>query len=211
MARSNGRKFVAGVSGWIAIALTVGRCTAIAAESPDRPDFAQVEKAAASYFKSLRDYRPGDLLSQREVQPLIKQLRELGWKSLPQKKILEKVLGDSHYLVARFETPAGRKFMRTIAQYPAAYDRLYRLAELPDGRRIVDDLILGRGGHEMIEYLTTSRGGRNLGRQLARTPRGQDFNKPTGLLFTEELLLAELKAIESRGQDSGFRGQGIDE
>ena len=45
----------------------------------------------------------------------------------------------------------------------------------------------------MIEYMTQSRGGRELGKMLSKAPNGADFNQPTGRIYTLDGLLAQLK------------------
>ena len=58
---------------------------------------------------------------------------------------------------------------------------------------MVADLVRGKGGAEFVQYLTESRGGRNLGRMLESAPKGSKFNEPVGFLFTEDALLQRLE------------------
>lgn len=141
----------------------------------------------------LPDYRPGDIIAQSEVEPLFAQLKRMGWAVPERKRLLHKVPGDRDFLIRKLRTPRGRKFMRRIADYPGAYDRLDRLSWLPQGKQTVHDLIHKTGGHEMIEYLTTSAGGAALGKMLSRAPKGAHFNEPSGRIYTVEELLARLK------------------
>jgi hypothetical protein len=97
------------------------------------------------------------------------------------------------YLVQRLRTPRGRQFMRRIANYPGAYDRLDRLSWLPYGKQTVQDLIQKKGGEDMIKYITTAPGGNELGKMLSNAPKGANFNQPTGRIYTAALLLARLK------------------
>ena len=171
---------------WEAIA-----CGATGQESP--PSLAQVQTVVNRHFARVPDYRPGDIIAQSDVEPLFAQLARLGWSVADRKAILAAVLADDDFLVASLRTKSGRKFMRRIAGYPEAYDRLDRLARLPCGKHAVRRLIGGPDGYKMIEYMTTTRGGIELGKQLSNTPKGKDFNKPTGRLYTAELLLERLK------------------
>ena len=83
--------------------------------------------------------------------------------------------------------------MRKISGDPDGYERLYQLASLPNGRRLAHDLIHGKGGHEMIDYMTTSQGGKNLTKMLAKTPHGGKFSKPSERIYTVDQLIERLK------------------
>ena len=48
------------------------------------------------------------------------------------------------------------------------------------------------GGSKLIEYMATTPGGANMGRELSSKKRG-DFNAPTQRIYTEAQLVAELK------------------
>lgn len=164
-----------------------------AAEPKPLPPFSEVREIVLRHFALLPDYRPGDMIARSEVEPLFAQLQWIGWTVVDRKGILAKVPAGSDYLNRNLRTPRGRKFMRRIANCPNAYDRLERLSWLPHGRQTVHDLIYKAGGDEMIEYLTTSAGGKEMGKMLSRAPKGTDFNKPTGLIYTVKMLLARLK------------------
>ncbi len=45
----------------------------------------------------------------------------------------------------------------------------------------------------MIEYMTTTHEGRNLGALVSEGVNGENFNKPTGRIYTERELLNRLK------------------
>ena len=152
-------------------------------------------KAIVRYFEGLPGYQPGGIITRSEVKPIFQRLAKMGHRvAAPNaKKILEQVLADDAFLVRELRTPKGRKFMARIADYPLAYDRLDRLARLPRGRRIAGDLIHGPGGYKMIEYLTTARGGAELGKMLSKSPKGARFNKPTGRIYTVDMLLSRLR------------------
>jgi hypothetical protein len=157
------------------------------------PEFSWVRECVRRDFSNITDYRPGDILSQSDVTPIFEHLRLMGWDVKEEKGILGQVPQDGDFVVRQLRTEPGRKFMHKISGYPLAYDRLSRLATLPGGRQMVHDLIKGKGGDEMVRYLTTSEGGANLGKMLERTPKGVDFNAPTGRIYTAEQLLQRLK------------------
>src|SRR5690606_6720734 len=45
----------------------------------------------------------------------------------------------------------------------------------------------------LIEYMTTTKAGKRLGKQVSRGEHGEDFNKPTGKIYNETQLLKRLK------------------
>ena len=83
--------------------------------------------------------------------------------------------------------------MRQISGYPAGFDRVDRLARMPQGRANVAQMIKLPDGYKMIEAMTTTSRGRKLGQRLSNAPQGKDFNKPTGRFYTEAALVARLK------------------
>ncbi len=82
--------------------------------------------------------------------------------------------------------------MRQSCKYPDAYDRLDRLSRMPMGHQNVDALIAGPDGYKMIQYMTSTSGGRNLGQMLSQDPRGANFNSPTGRIYTADQFLQRL-------------------
>jgi len=165
--------------------------TVFSAGSEDEPP--SPEKVVLQHFAKLRGYRPGDIISAGDVKPVLKMLENTGFGAADRKEILADVPGDGDLLVKSLRTKAGRRFMREVAKYPGAYDRLDRLVRMPQGKATLQALIGGPDGYKMVEYLTTTRGGANLGKQLSNTPKGGKFNSPTGRIYTVEMLLARLK------------------
>ncbi|MEN6406431.1 MAG: hypothetical protein ABFC77_08165, partial [Thermoguttaceae bacterium] len=157
--------------------------------------FDEVEKTVSRHFSSLTDYQANDLLHREMVKPLLDRLCEQGFlKRTDATRILDKVPTKDEFLVDQLATPNGRAFMRRVSVYPGAYDRLDRLSRMAHGRQTVRDLIRGPDGEKMIEYMTQSPGGRNLGKMLSRDPGAGQFNAPTGRIYTEAMLLAELRS-----------------
>ena len=157
------------------------------------PALAKVKNVVARHFDALPDYRPGDLISRGQLEPLFGRLERTGWNVADRKEILEATPADTDFLVRQLRTQPGRKFMRQVAAYPEAYDRLDRLSRLPHGKKTIKALIRGPDGYKMIRYLTTTPGGRELGKQLSNAPKAAAFNKPTARIYTVELLLRRLK------------------
>jgi len=160
---------------------------------PSLPKFNKVEEAVRGHLRKQSGYRSGDILSREQVQPVFRELERIGWRVAGQTAILQAVLPDSHPLVRLLRTPSGKKFARQIATVPEGYDRLYRLSRLPDGLQKIGVLIKGPDGYLMIKYMTTTPGGMELGRMLSQTPGGKGFNKPTGHIYTEDMLVDRLR------------------
>jgi hypothetical protein len=154
--------------------------------------FDEVSVAIESYFASLPGYQAGDLISRSHVASSLATLQNTGWEPAALEEILQLALADNSFLVTRFATPGGRRFMRKVAGQQGAYSRLDRLSAIPRGRTLVNDLIRQKGGDEFVRYLAT-RGGINLGQQLAGIPGGVDINKPTGRIYTADDLIAALE------------------
>jgi hypothetical protein len=178
-----------------AIAVLLVCCASPAdAEQPTiPPDWSEVTLAVEAYFLAVPDYRAGDLVSQSHVAAVLAELEVAGWKMTDGSEVVELALPDDSFLVARFATPAGRRFIRKIAGEPGAYSRLDRLTSISRGQKLVNDLIRLKGGDELIRYLATEKGGHELGRQMAATPGGVDLNEPTGRIYTADDLIGELR------------------
>ena len=55
------------------------------------------------------------------------------------------------------------------------------------------ELIKSGGGGKVINYFTTTKDGTRMGKMMAKKPRSADFNKPTGRIYTAQMLLDHLK------------------
>jgi len=187
-----------GRAGWAiwpaAVAALLG-WAALAAAEPTRPDFATVAQAIVGHLQSQPGYRPGDLLSQTQVAAALAVAAGVGWDVPQPESIISRALPDDSFLVREFSTPAGRRFMRKIAKQPGAYPRTDRLSTIAGGEAAIRILIRDPGGDKMIEYMATTRGGRNLGKMMAGAQRGVDLNKPTGRIYTADDLLVALKML----------------
>jgi len=160
---------------------------------PGFPTYEQVEEVIDGHFKSVKGYKAGDVLSQRDVKPLLAALEELGWTVAGQDKILAKILSDGDDMVRQLRRRKGISFMRKIGNIPEGYDRLDRLRKMPRGKYRLRELINDPGGYTMIQYMATTKGGRNLGKQLSKGKNGRGFNKPTGKIYNEKQLSERLK------------------
>lgn len=156
------------------------------------PKFSEVEQAVRAHFKSLSDYEAGDVITRRQVEPLLNR-PELSWLGNQRSAILNQLLCDSDLLATELRTTAGRRFLKQIAGYPNGLDRLDRLGRLPQGTKKVRNLVHVRDGYKLIEYMTTKPGGAALGEVLSKSRQGVDFNQPTGRIYTEEMLVTRLR------------------
>ncbi|MAG94853.1 MAG: hypothetical protein CMJ48_14080 [Planctomycetaceae bacterium] len=164
-----------------------------AGEPAPLPEFAAVQSLIVGHFESIKGYRENDLLSQGDVKPLFKKIEEIGWPVEDGDAILKQVLPDNAFIVRELRTRQGKKFMRRISKHPEAYDRLQRYGAMSRGRRNVRDLVHRPGGHTLIQYMTTTRGGRKMGRELAATPTGKGFDQKTEQIYTAKQLLDRLQ------------------
>ncbi|HXY35235.1 MAG TPA: hypothetical protein VEI07_13475 [Planctomycetaceae bacterium] len=187
----------------IALLFAVGHCLAAgnkpqkpAKEKPPSaplPSFDLVTKEVKRQLALDSEYQEGDLLTAPKVEKILSKLEKVNWKVADAREIVRLVLSDTDWLAVRLSAGDGKAFMRQIARMPGGYDRVDRLRNLPNGENLVTDFIEGPEGFKMIEYMTTTQGGRNLGDYLSEDENGADFNKRTGRIYTEQDLLRRLK------------------
>jgi hypothetical protein len=186
--------------------MAVGAVGSLAADRLPIPKLTVVQQAVLQYFQAQTDYQSGDWITQESVRPVLKQLQKIGLPLPDAGDILDDTPTKDEFLSEQLATPAGRKFMRRIARFPNAFDRLDRLSGLSNGRRLVRNLIRDPGGDKMIEYMTTVPGGRQLGRMLSNTSQGADFNAATGRVYTVDLLLKRLEQSRAASiKDANYR------
>jgi hypothetical protein len=178
-------------TGMLALCLLASRTDAAPAKK--LPQFSNVEQYVLRYFSAKPTYRQGDLLTRTDAQAVIKAIQATGWRIADARTILTQIPSDQDFIARQLYTAKGEKFMRKISAYPLAYDRLDHLSRLPDGRKTVLELIRGKDGHKMIEYMTQSAGGKNLGKMLGQAAQGVDFNQPTGRIYTVKAFIERLR------------------
>ncbi|MBI3465787.1 MAG: hypothetical protein HY000_22450 [Planctomycetes bacterium] len=145
------------------------------------------------HFTDARGFEKSDLISRSQAEPVFNKLAELGWAVADKAAILSALPADSDLIVKELRSPQGRKFMRSIASYPDAYDRLDKLSQLPEGKSSIRTLIKGPGGNKLLDFLTSSTGRPQAGELLAHSPEGHDFNRATGRLYTLDALVERLE------------------
>ncbi len=185
----------------LGLAATCHLGRAAAAKEGPLPRFDQVEKTVERYFAAKRDYRPGDILTRSDVEPLFGQLQRLGWTVADRKEILGQVPTDGEFLVRQLRSRRGREFMRQIGPHPDTYDRLQRLSRMPHGKRTVSRLIQQPGkGSDVIKYLAGNPDGIRASKQMSKKVTGKNFHKPTGRIYTEKMLLERLRQSHKAAQ-----------
>lgn len=181
----------------ILLAILVG-CPAMVAAAPKKqslPTLQAIEGVLARHFQTESEYQPGDIITRSQVESALDAVATLGWQVPGRDQLVKDALPDQAFLARSLRTEKGREFMKHIKQDPGAYDRLDRLTAMPHGRETIQALIRGPEGWKMIDYMTRTKGGQNLGLQLSSAPTGHDFNKPTGRIYTADALLARLRKL----------------
>lgn len=159
------------------------------------PPFDKVRQVVAKQFQREADYEPGDLIVRSQVRAIFVQLKAAGWDVPRQSQVVDQTLDDGDLLAQTLRSPEGRGLMRQIKRLPQGYDRLDRLTRMPHGEKNLAALARGPDGYKMIQYMTSSAGGKTLGASLAKGPQGADFNRPTGRIYTSDALLGRLQKV----------------
>jgi hypothetical protein len=172
-----------------------------AAAEPKRADFRQVAEAVVAYFRTVPDFGSVDLMSQSQVAGALDAVAVAGWNVPNREQLVSLALPDNSFLLKQSATPAGKRFLRSVAAQPGGYARLDRLSTISRGKKLIRDLINDKDGYLMIEYLATTSGGHEMGKMMADTRGGVDLNKPTGRIYTiEDLLQALAKTYSGETQ-----------
>lgn len=182
----------------VAAGMAAGDSAASPARKAQRPSFDAVSAAVERGCAARKDAQPGEIISHGDWDAVVRELAAIGWTPSDAAEINKLLLADQAFLVAELRTKAGRKFMADIHRLPGAYDRLDRLSAMAQGASTVRRLIAGPDGYKLLEYMTTTSGGRALGQQLSTSPGGRDFNAPTGRIYTTSQLIARLKISYDR-------------
>lgn len=179
----------------LALGLLIGLSFSVPAVAVEKqrklPEFQKIERVV---IKTLTDegITPIDLISRPNVEAVIEQLAKRGWKVPDAKAIIESALPADDYLVRRMAQPDALDFKKHVADMPGGYDRLDRLCRMWHGENTINALVRGPDGYKMIQYMTTTQGGANLGNQLSDAPNGQDFNQMTGRIYTGGELIGRI-------------------
>jgi hypothetical protein len=168
------------------------------ADTAAMPDWKTVEDAAKKHFRALPNYKPGDILSQGQVKPLLAQLAKSGWKISDQRELLVQICPDNDFVVQQLRTKNGQKFMRSTGGSAEQYDYLRRLADTKGGDRQITNIMALPNGNDVLTALTKSKAGKDISRRLADGPRTQGYDTPTGYIYTEAQVLERIKESYDR-------------
>ena len=172
--------------------------------------FSEFEAIARGSLESAKIYKKNDIITRDQVVPILQRFKARGWEIKGSRKFTDRLLSPVDYMVRQLRSKQGLRFMRQINQYDGGYDRLDRLRRMPYGKRRVRELITTPDGYKLIQYMTTTKYGLNLGRQLSKGVNGANFNKPTGRIYTVKSLVEELEKLykneaERRKREQKFR------
>jgi hypothetical protein len=192
----------------VAWVLLASAATVVAAEDAggdgSSPDVDLVRTHVLRYFSGLPGYRPGDLISQSQVKPLLGQLTKLGLELPDPKALLARVPADGSFLARELRTRQGREFMRHLGGTPQAYDRMERVSQMKRGQQTVRELIArGRKGADVFDYFANQPDGKKAGKLMAQRGQSSNFNQQTGKIYTVDQLLAELKKLQPPKAETG--------
>jgi hypothetical protein len=174
--------------------------SAFAQDSSDEafPTWSEVRAAVESHFAGLPDLAPGDLITASDAAPALKALEKMGWKDISRSETAKRLLEDGAFLARELRSEPGRIFMRRVSGYRLIYDRLDRVSQMPGGQKLIHDMIRLPDGHRyaqmqphqgvppMTDFLPKGVSG--------KAPRVPDIDKPTGRIYTQSELLAQLEA-----------------
>src|SRR3954468_22376848 len=178
-----------------AVYMTASATAAQRAPAAHRPDAMNVIE---TYFRATGDYQSGDLITRSQIEKVLAKLKASGFKVNEAEEIAKLGLADDSFLARELSTAEGRQFMRKLAQHPGTFSHLDRLSTIPRGQSLVRDMIRQKDGDKLVEYLATTKGGKNMGSMMAQARGGVDLNKPTGRIYTVEDLIDALKAALSK-------------
>lgn len=170
----------------------------LAREKPERvPDWKLVEAFVHRYFRGQGDYQEGDLISRGHVRTILSHLKKMGWTAPDALEIQKATIADTHVIVQQLNTSQGVKFMRKANRDPMLYSKLDRISRKYGGPALIRDLVRLPDG---AKYAASKRtpGVPTMVELLPRMKRSRpqkvdDFDKPTGDIYTEKQLLERLK------------------
>lgn len=169
-------------------------CPEVATAAKPKPlDRARLQQLVAAHLKANPGYVAGDLLTQRDVEPIFNALIEQGRKPADNESLYDAILPDRDFLAMSLRTPEGMKFMRAVSKLPHAYDRLERLSWSATGRKMLAELIAAPEGPSMFERILTPAGTALVEESLKNDPRGANFQLPTGKIHTADELIEQLE------------------
>lgn len=163
--------------------------------------FEEVKAIVKENLAKRPGYQAGDLLTKRDVQPILAQLARKGFNVEAGAVGFDPYLPDNHYMVGLFRTSKGTETMRQIAHLPHAFDHLERLGSFPEGQKILRQIILESKGIAPIETLCTPEGMHEVEVQFGSQPSCKNFALHSGRVFHEESFLSHLQTVHSLAEN----------
>jgi hypothetical protein len=171
------------------------------------PTAGQIRQVIANHFVTLPDYKPGDLITEKDVKAVLEEMSNQGWQ-VPQSKVLStSALKEGDALVGLLSTKDGKRLMRKVASYKLVYDRMDRVARVSGGQRMIRDLAKLPDGERYVK-MQTPAGVPDMLALLPKKRSGQvrsikDYDKPTGRVYTEQdLALRIFQLFNAKGHTS---------
>jgi hypothetical protein len=183
---------------FIMAAIAILAATGRTAGNESKLSLEQVKEMVAAQFRTVPSYRPGDIISQSEVEAALRQLATYGFKPEDSQTIIDDTLSDSDPLVTLLRTERGRKYMAKVHGYTLIYDRLDRVTRASGGLTTLEMLVrlpngekfsrlksqLPKGVPDILELMPKKGNG------FVRSIKG--YEKPTGRIYSEADLVQRL-------------------
>jgi hypothetical protein len=156
------------------------------------PTAGQIQQVVSNYFETLPDYKPGDLITQKDVKAVLAEMSNQGWQVPQAKELLNSALQDGDALAGLMSTKNGKRLMRKVASYKLVYDRMDRVARVSGGERMIRDLAKLPDGQRYLQ-MQTPPGVPDMLALLPKQRSGKvrsvkDYDKPTGRVYTAQAL-----------------------
>ncbi len=148
-----------------------------------------VHRVISDYFADKRGYEPGDLITREDVREILERLADHGVVPRDAEEIVEDSLEEGAFLVQLLSSERGRRFMRKTKKEKLIYDRLDRIAAVPQGKKTLRNVVRLPDGHRYAP-IRPARGTPTLldllpKRGSSRTRSIKDYTKPTGKIYTQ--------------------------
>jgi hypothetical protein len=141
------------------------------------------ERVVARHLAHNARYVPGDLLSREDVEPILDELADLGFRPFANDDAFDMVLPESSLLVILMRMPEGERFMRRLAHHEHVYDRLERLTWSPQGRDLLRAYVASPHGVAEFEKLLALKKPSEITAVLG-AETAKNFELPTAHIHT---------------------------
>jgi hypothetical protein len=156
--------------------------------SPSAKSYDDAPVSFGELVSRSREYQTGDLITWEDAKPYLDHLEERGVTIPDDPELADKFLSESDRVVKMLRTRKGTHFARQLLKSGGNYDMLDHFRKLPHGYASLQLMIDTPRGHQLLAEMVTTKTGRATAAELARVPGGADFDKPSGLIYTEDQL-----------------------